>query len=168
MANENRIMRLPVGLLSFFDTKSLGQNPPQFDESLRVVCDMYNHYLPNSELSVIQANGIAAGAADAGDITVPNGEAWVVRGMGVNTAGAAGGVTATISMLIIPSGSSFGMNVGTSVVRTTGGAGIVIRHSHWFDPFYIAMGGTTFRHRIDDSSVITNNSTQLLFHRLRV
>ena len=163
----SRIMRLPRGLLSMFDSKSTGANPPDYVDELRLVADMYQHYLPPQEFISDATGSPTAVAADIGDIQVPNGEMWVVRASGFRVSGVSASGTVTVANIMLLAGSSVSISLPEQVhASSLGGTAAVFRRVHFFSPLLIAEPGTIFRTRVDDTTVNINVSNQLLFHRL--
>lgn len=82
--------RIPAGLLSLFQIKSLGENPSKFEDTVRPVVDLRKNYYQSLGLNIAANVGVGLDANDKGTavaaITIPEDEIWVVVGImsGVN------------------------------------------------------------------------------------
>lgn len=77
--------RIPAGLLSYFQIKSLGQNPSAFEDNVRPTLDLREFY--NTSLG-LQIATESQSLVDVGDrdttiaeITIPSNEIWICRGI---------------------------------------------------------------------------------------
>lgn len=118
----SRIQRLPFGLLSLFDSKTQGRNPPDFDDNLRLTSDVSEFYLPTLQtLRVTQAAIATTGTF--GPITVPFNEIWIVRHIGGRAVFSAGGGNVRLQPQIVPPGQTFALPIGDQVEGALAAAG---------------------------------------------
>lgn len=167
MSTENRIQRLPRGLLSLLDTKSLGRNPPSFDEELRVTLDAYQHYLPPPAAITTTTAGIVA-AANAGIVTVPAQEMWVVRVVGGRMTSTVGGGVQSGTLMVQPSGTGVSVAIFPQLRTAALVVGESARQGGLLPHLYLAGPGTLFLNRIDLVAGTIDAQTLVLAHRLRV
>jgi hypothetical protein len=85
MANGiNRIQTLALGFLSHLGIKSQGRNPVELEDNVRAIVDMEPYYYATR--TQVETTGGAAGTGAIGDAdvqTVPQGEVWVLFGVGM-------------------------------------------------------------------------------------
>lgn len=168
MSAVNRIQRLPRGLLSLLDTKSLGKNPPSYEDELQLTLDTLGIYLPPPEYLVSNTNGLGIVApADVGDIVVPNGELWVVRNVGSSvTATVGGGILGMVNMAII-SGATTATYLHEQSTPTVA-VGNSYRRGFTLPQLLYAPPGTTFRLRAEPVNGTASFANNILFHRLTI
>lgn len=77
--------RVPAGLLSLFQVKSLGENPAAFADAVAGTIDLQNYYFTSLGLrrATAEDTGItsASWATRQAQIEVPSNEIWMVRGV---------------------------------------------------------------------------------------
>lgn len=168
MAVENKIMRLPRALLSLLDTKSLGKNPPTYGDELALTFETYEHYLPAPTAFTATTAGIVV-AANAGIVTVPATDLWVVRVVsGRMTATVGGGVQAG-TLMVQPSGTGISMALYPQLRTAALVVGESARQGGWVPGgFFLAGPGTLFLNRIDLVAGTIDAQTLILAHRLRI
>lgn len=161
-------MRLPRGLLSLLETKSLGRNPASFESELRLSLEMLDFYLPPPEFITDNTNGVnIVASADVGDVVVPNDEMWVVRAVGGACTGVVGGGVNGHVNLVILSGTTLAMALNETTLPNIAVGQTFRRGTPLGSPLF-AHPGTTFRLRAEPVNGTASFSNTILFHRLRV
>lgn len=161
-------MRLPRALLSLLDTKSLGKNPPTYSEELALTLDAYEHYLPAPTAFTATTAGIVA-VANAGIVTVPSTDLWIVRVVAGRITATVGGGIQTGTLMVQPSGTGVSMALYPQLRTAALAVGETARQGGWVPGgFFVAGPGTLFLNRIDLVAGTIDAQTLLLAHRLRV
>lgn len=158
-------MRFPRGLLSMFESKALGKNPPSYEDEVRLVSNMYEHYLPIEELVVDTTGSPIAAEGAIGPIVIPNSEVWILRSLSFVVGFSAGGGNQRIALLAFLAGAPLTHRIGNPVeggVAATQFLSVAWNGTHLYGP------GTSFFGSVD---LITGSLTASLtatFNRLTV
>lgn len=80
------INRVPDGLLSLFQIKSLGRPPRSLSDEVKPVVDLSSFYYTNLGIQITTASATALDANDKGSdvaaISIPDNQIWLVLGVG--------------------------------------------------------------------------------------
>jgi len=149
----SQITRVPWGLQDFLGNRNQGDNPSVFGEVVTPTLDMTPFFSINNEKLYSEGFGIITANATI-DHTVPEGEVWILKSMGMyhkaNSAGAGDGYTASyfaqeLSNANIPS-NQHGLRA-PYVYETDGVTGDAIGEAQPVNDF-IAWSGTVLKWRV--------------------
>jgi hypothetical protein len=122
-----QLQKGPLGLLGAFALKVLGQNPPNFGDTVIPIADVYDQYLATSELQIQRAAMATALATfTSTSFTVPAGKVWrlIAASMaGANNAADAALVSTDLIGLLSPNSTVFSVNIAQGALQT--GAAVI-------------------------------------------
>jgi len=175
--------RIPSGLLSLFQIKSLGQNPDRLEDSVRGVVDLTQFYLHNTTLRIAATTQAGVASTDIGnriaEITVPSDEIWLL--IGLMSESKVTTWAANEYQVFVPSIDEVGGAATTSfhftstppitTVRTGPFAGARENAVHNFDrPLFVPPGSTLFTAMYQANGTVVRNQvkTKAMYYRLEV
>jgi len=172
--------RVPSGLLSLFQIKSLGENPNRFEDAVRPTLEMSNFYFATTTLRNTEAESTNVSQADQGTalaiVEVPTGEIWAVRSIlsqaKVATFAAAEYIVTYPSLRVGPAGQVT-HNFGQSWLHDTNPLkdGMGRYEEKTFDnPLFIPGGSAIFSSiwQYNGGTVRVDVKTKVLYYRMEV
>lgn len=137
------INRVPIGLLSLFDMKARGQNPRLLSEAVQAGLDIGRLILEN-ERRLIRGtvSATAVGYAVFPQLTVPQGQLWVIHGFHVRSAALAAGTAINAGGVIQRVENASANTEALLIVPVAGfAAGQAVYLGQAFpDPYYARQG----------------------------
>ncbi len=163
-----RIQRIPRGLLSLFGAKTLGQNPSEYDNNLRLTYDTTEHYLDPLTFTQVSDNAVSAISAVA-QVVVPAGESWLIKSIGTFVGRISGTVDelAFVPRVILP-GQTVQASWGTTWQHRQATAFVGFASQVTFTPLLVASGATIESHvqQIAGTAPVVAVNTQVVFRVL--
>jgi len=145
----SNINRTPLGLLGLTDSQTSGVVPDEFLRSIQAGFEMAPWWAANLAQSVAEQTDVLIGNANGTAITVPNGEMWIVRHVGVSVSiiDAAGISVAAIEMDHTRGGNFWTPVTPPTAASTTAAALAADRRSNfWTPPWpFLMPSGAGFR-----------------------
>lgn len=157
------INRVPAGLLSLVDGKSLGSNPRDLSEIIQGGIDVRDLLLSNARRLIdVGSVDVVAGVGEFSIITIPAGELWIVHRVETFITGNAADNPRCVPALRLSSSSAtIRLQDSLQTVGISQG-GANRAYGATFNPPIVLNGGDKFSSQCLDWAVLTGSTIQTL------
>jgi hypothetical protein len=139
------INRVPKALLSVLDGQTMGTNPKDMESLVRGTLELRPFYFAGKGWEQYQVQSVYTTGTKGfqGAITIPDGEVWIIRNMGIQVQGAVGMVAGNAQWTPVWTSNSGGVNYVPLAPIQQIGAGELLTNKHgvYFDDNFVAVAG---------------------------